>query len=67
MEMPPANCLCLECKRDVLGYKKTGRAMSFPKESGRTGEPSAAAVRLEDVRDRIAGQRQKNLNAWRTK
>ena len=35
--------------------------MSFPKESGRIGEPSVGAVRLEDVRDRNAGQRQQNL------
>jgi hypothetical protein len=64
---PPANRLCLERKRDVLGYKETGRAMCFPKESGRTGEPSAGAVRLEDVRDRNARRRQQNRGSWRTK
>ena len=54
---PPAHRLCLERERDVLGYKETGRAMNFPKESGRIGEPSAEAVRLEDVRDWNARQR----------
>src|SRR5262249_39678916 len=66
-EMPPANRLCLEGNGDVLGSKETGRAMSFPKESGRIGEPSAGAVRLEDVRGRNAGQRQRKLGSWRTK
>jgi hypothetical protein len=64
---PPANRLCLERQRDVLGSKEMGRTMGFPKESGHSGEPSAAAVPLEDIRDRNAGQRQKKLNSWRTK
>ena len=65
MEMPPASReaglpahrLCLERQRNFLGYKETGRAKSSPKESGRIGEPSAEAVRLEDVRDWNARQR----------
>src|SRR5262249_38263405 len=37
---PPGHRLCLERKRDVLGCKEPGRAMSFPTESGRISEPS---------------------------